>query len=46
MIIGITPYLYFYDTMDPGFFKMEIPTEKLAFLCADGRIHISQSFSD
>ena len=46
MIIGITPYLYFYDTTDPGFFKMENPTEKLAFLCADGRILSSKSFSD
>jgi len=38
MIIGITPYLYFYNTMVLEFFKMVNPTEKFAFLCADGRI--------
>ena len=46
MIIGITPYLYFYNTTDPYFFKMENPTEKFRKTCADGRIAMIQLFSD
>ena len=45
MIIGITPYLYFYDTIYSLFFKTENPTEKLAKTCADGRNAIIQSIS-
>ena len=45
MIIGITPYLYFYDTIHPHFFKTENLTEKLAKSCADGRNAIIQSIS-
>ena len=46
MIIGITPYLYFYNTMDSRFFKTENLTEKFGITCADGRIAMIQSFFD
>ena len=46
MIIGITPYLYFNNTMLREFFKTENQPEKLLITCADGRIPVSQSFSD
>ena len=46
MIIGITPYLYFYDTMLLGFFKMEYFIRKLAITYAEGRNADSQTFSD
>lgn len=46
MIIGITPYLYFYNTTDFYFFKTVNLTEKPPSTCADGRIAIVQSICD